>query len=252
MLHLGHKKYETFQLYETSSNSFSVQAWELTWNFPPLPFNLWPLYEVALHLAIHLALVVGRCQPLTPYIHTFTAHERICICIVQMRETWCLEQELTDSRVGQAWGILRAYGGWTNRSGLCGLLLHYILCCECMAFWLLTLSLKCPPLSTLLYTNELAHICICAGYICSHNPHNWYILLLAPGPVLTRHVQEHTYQSVSSKTPKGLFKCNTLLPFCQGLFSQGIQNKYALDTIWNLLSSQLLDMHFKQRTTGIF
>jgi len=74
-------------------------------------------------------------------------------------------------------------------------------------------------------------------HLHTHTQPRWCILLLASGPVLTRRVQEHTYQSVSSTAPKAFLNASLSALSSLVLFSRGIQSKFALHTIWNILSS---------------
>lgn len=149
------------------------------------------------------------CIPLKP----FRACGLVTLCWrlrLLKHDAWSRSVQIVG--LGQPGGVLQATAGWTNQSGLCGLLLCCALLCECLAPWLLTLPLVCPPLCpegtraqmslhTHAYAQDITYTV--------HTQSRWYILLLPSGPVLTRRVQEHTYQSVSSTAPKAVL--NALL-----------------------------------------
>lgn len=139
--------------------------------------------------------------------------------------------------MGWPGAIVQATEGWTNQSGLCGLLSCCVLLCESRVAWLLTASLMCPPIGpkgtcTQIGLHLYAYAQGMSLYTYSAQTQlRWCALLLASRPMLTRHVQQHTIRVCHLWHPKPSWMFPSLLSLSLVLFSQGILNKYALQTL---------------------
>lgn len=136
-------------------------------------------------------------------------------------ETWRPEQKLTDSRVGSAWGRITGCSGVNQPVRPVWLVV--MLLCECLASWLLTLPLiyrpYCPEATQM---NVHTH-----AYAQDISIHTHTIQMMYSFACIWPGV---------NKTCPGAHLSKCVIYGTQGPF-RGIQSKYALHTIWNILSS---------------
>lgn len=152
-------------------------------------------------------------------------------------ETWRLEPELRDSQVGQPLSVFQPAAVWTNQSGLYDVLR---LC------WVSAFSP--PPYSFFpLISPHMQIRTKVSGYMFkTHNPDSGDIPFTCIRPGVNETCPGAHLSKCAISGTQGPFNFNAVIPapstfllFFYEYVSPEIQNKYALHTIWIILSLYL-------------